>query len=411
MANKSKIKKDKRKAERAGDPGEKNAHWTQKEEQEALQYYVDHKSEAGANGNFQGVVHRGAAQAIAHLRVRGAVKEEKHMRGKYREWRVNRTVVHAMKQKSGWTYTEEGGAGITAENTMAEGKWKEWINTLDATHKTAANKFKTKGWPLYHLMDQLYVERAKGNRAYYANLKKHAKGTVSSSSSDSSGGSDDSDSDSSGSEVEVVNPQVSQELPADQPHPSSQLPDTVSPSRPSTPPPTAQTGHPSAPATPSSARVGDKRAPTSPTVQKRTGKKRSKTDLNTTTPASHRNSQEVSFGSTSSGKFTGPAALMAISRSLDNHGLNVKAGLEGRSRGVDATPKRLRDAVTRAQLLEHDWLSTDEMLNLLDVFENIRSADAYLALDEANVELRKAWVRKRLQMQPPPPVQEEDVFM
>ncbi|KAI5821808.1 hypothetical protein K523DRAFT_381607, partial [Schizophyllum commune Tattone D] len=194
-------------------------------------------------------------------------------------------------------------------------------------------------------------------------------------------------------------PLLDNENTVDEPHTASQAP------RPTTPPPAASP----APVMPSSARIGDKRVPSSPTVEKHPGKK-SKADLAAGTSASRR---ESSFGSTTGGKFTAPAAMMAIFQSLDRHGENVRAGLEFRPHAsITATPKRLQDASKGAQELEEGWLTKGEMIDLLDIFiDNVRMADAYMALNHDDTELHQTWVRKRLgKPQPVHAAEEEDPF-
>ncbi|KAI3998459.1 hypothetical protein K525DRAFT_145230, partial [Schizophyllum commune Loenen D] len=130
---------------------------------------------AGQGGNFPDDVFNGCAKAIAHLRKRGAVKTGKHVKAKYREvhpdfmqFRVNCYVIRMIRKRSGWTYSIQNGADIDKSN---EALWIEFIDGLEATYRTAANKFRNKGWPLFDKINEILPERAKGKRAYYASRR------------------------------------------------------------------------------------------------------------------------------------------------------------------------------------------------------------------------------------------------
>ncbi|KAI5885233.1 uncharacterized protein SCHCODRAFT_02489146 [Schizophyllum commune H4-8] len=121
---------------------------------------------AGQGGNFPEDVFSGCVKAIAHLRERGAVKTAKHVRAKYREVsRVNCYVIHMIKKRSRWTYSVQNGANIDDTNKTL---WIEFIDGLEATYRTAANKFRNRGWPLFNKINEILPERAKGKHAYYA---------------------------------------------------------------------------------------------------------------------------------------------------------------------------------------------------------------------------------------------------
>ncbi|KAI5887603.1 uncharacterized protein SCHCODRAFT_02752030 [Schizophyllum commune H4-8] len=413
MANKSKIKKDKRKAERrAGsessgseaDEKAQNASWNATEEQHMYNYLWEHRAEAGHGGNFPDTVYSSCARAIASYRTQGIVKGGRHVHTKYREGRTNTLVIREIKRKSGWSYSEERGADIDSDNEMQKELWTAFLDKLSASHRTAANRFKHKGWPYFDTMDQLVPKTTRGKRAVYGGRGRRPRSpSPAPSEGNATAGADLTQNSvgegGSGGNAGGNVPPPDSENTADEPHAASQAP------RPTTPPPTASP----APMTPSSARVGDKRVPSSPSAEKHPEKK-PKAELPAGTSASRR---ESSFGSTTGGKFTAPAAMMAISQSLDRHGENVRAGLEFRPHAsIAATPKRLQDASKRAQELEEGWLTKGEMIDLLDIFiDNVRMADAYMALNHDDTELRQTWVRKRLgKPQPVHAAEEDDPF-
>ena len=62
----------------------------------------------------------------------------------------------------------------------------------------------------------------------------------------------------------------------------------------------------------------------------------------------------------------------------------------------DGSPVRKRAAQDRMQRLDAD-LVLDDQLALMDVFESSSAAaDSYMMIHPDKVELRKAWIRKRL---------------
>jgi len=63
-------------------------------------------------------------------------------------------------------------------------------------------------------------------------------------------------------------------------------------------------------------------------------------------------------------------------------------------RGIDATPKRKKAAMTRIQELDDD-LNDEELLSIIDLFQtDVSAADTYMTLKRDG--LRKAWVRSKL---------------
>ena len=84
------------------------------------------------------------------------------------QFRVNCYVIRMIRKRSGWTYSIQNGADIDKSN---EALWIEFIDGLEATYRTAANKFRNKGWPLFDKINEILPERAKGKRAYYASRR------------------------------------------------------------------------------------------------------------------------------------------------------------------------------------------------------------------------------------------------
>jgi hypothetical protein len=95
-------------------------------------------------------------------------------------------------------------------------------------------------------------------------------------------------------------------------------------------------------------------------------------------------------------RLTGAGALQGISSGLLEFNGIFRDGLESMANpcGIDATPKRKKDAMTRVQELEDD-LDDEQLLSIIDIFQaDVSAADTYMTLKREG--LRKAWVRSKI---------------
>ena len=90
---------------------------------------------------------------------------------------------------------------------------------------------------------------------------------------------------------------------------------------------------------------------------------------------------------------TGPDAIQGLTVSIGRFGDNVCKVLAGDP--SQKTPQRHTKAVKLAQA--EDWLPACERLLFCNVVENnIKAADAYLALNPEDTEFRRLWIQKKV---------------
>ena len=94
------------------------------------------------------------------------------------------SIVDKLASHSGWEYTLESGANITAESEMV---WTDWIsklevsatntplplaatNMIQAKAAVIAKQFKNKGWLHYDAMKQLLPSKTRGSLAFYTRM-------------------------------------------------------------------------------------------------------------------------------------------------------------------------------------------------------------------------------------------------
>ncbi|KAF8214656.1 hypothetical protein K438DRAFT_2008884 [Mycena galopus ATCC 62051] len=122
-----------------GLPASGAASWRQPEDEKKLiEYLLEHRAEAGDGTNFKATTFRGAA---THL---------------LRDW----GFVHHIKSLSGFSWSDEHGANISA---ASQGTWDAWV----AVNPKAA-RFRNKGWPFYDLLAPLMPSKAKGGNVFRA---------------------------------------------------------------------------------------------------------------------------------------------------------------------------------------------------------------------------------------------------
>ncbi|KDR70345.1 hypothetical protein GALMADRAFT_144655 [Galerina marginata CBS 339.88] len=97
--------------------------------------------------------------------------------------------------------------------------------------------------------------------------------------------------------------------------------------------------------------------------------------------------------SSKKGKMTGPDAIHGLTVSISRFGDNICKAMAGDP--TQKTPQRHTKAVKLAQ--EEDWLPARERLLFCNVVENnIKAADAYLALNPDDIEFRRLWIQKKV---------------
>ncbi|KAF8992398.1 hypothetical protein BDQ17DRAFT_209154 [Cyathus striatus] len=136
-----------------------SAIWVSAEEFVLIQYLYDHISEAGDNGSFKKPTFEAAAIDIAPFHMRGAVKTAKMCQNKYTTFRKVYRVVIAIKEVSGWTWSDETGASITAETAST---WDDYI----ARHPEA-KPFRNRGWPYLHQFEALMPSATVGLNVFH----------------------------------------------------------------------------------------------------------------------------------------------------------------------------------------------------------------------------------------------------
>ncbi|KAF5309877.1 hypothetical protein D9619_010561 [Psilocybe cf. subviscida] len=136
------------------------AHWTPKEEQALLEFFVEHKSEAGDGGNFKQATFRQAALHLAPLHVRGTRKVGKNCANKYSYFRQLYCIVVAIQAISGWVWDDETGASI---NPGTASSWDDYVQA----HPDAC-PFRNRGWPYLGQMEDLMPSTVQGANVYHA---------------------------------------------------------------------------------------------------------------------------------------------------------------------------------------------------------------------------------------------------
>ncbi|TFK17172.1 hypothetical protein FA15DRAFT_605615 [Coprinopsis marcescibilis] len=135
------------------------AHWEDEEHVAFLKYLVEHKAEAGDNGMFKDTAMEHAAAAIAHLQVRGAVKDTKICQNKYGAFRRIHRVIEAIRNVSRWTWNNKTGASITPATTSS---WDDYV-----TKHTQAKPFRNARWEYLEYLDELVTSPATGTNVFH----------------------------------------------------------------------------------------------------------------------------------------------------------------------------------------------------------------------------------------------------
>ncbi len=89
-----------------------------------------------------------------------------------------------------------------------------------------------------------------------------------------------------------------------------------------------------------------------------------------------------------------------MATSVSDFGVTVRNALAppGASSGLPVTPVRKKAAIQCAQVLEKEWMTTEDLVMFITLLErNKEAADAYSALDNPGSEdIRKLWIEMKL---------------
>ncbi|KAJ7718237.1 hypothetical protein B0H16DRAFT_1425954 [Mycena metata] len=132
--------------------------WLERDEKHLIEYLIEHKAEAGDNGNFKSSTFRGAAEHLEVTRTKGAKKTARSCEAKYRQLRKLWALVDVILGVSGWTWSDKKGVNVTP---ASQGSWDAWV----AVNKDA-KRFRNKGWPFYDLLLPLMPQKAKGTNVF-----------------------------------------------------------------------------------------------------------------------------------------------------------------------------------------------------------------------------------------------------
>jgi hypothetical protein len=107
---------------------------------------------------------------------------------------------------------------------------------------------------------------------------------------------------------------------------------------------------------------------------------------------------------------TGASALVALSAKMDRMNDTFETGFaqDAKARAHrDKSPQRRAQAVKAFSRLEKKNLTNDQKVAMLDLFEvNTAVADIFLAMDEEDAGLRRAWISNKLAGMGHPPLAE-----
>ncbi|KAJ7586030.1 hypothetical protein C8J56DRAFT_749684, partial [Mycena floridula] len=123
------------------------AHWSQDEELQFVHFLWDHFSEAGQGGNFKATTYNAASVFMEQRRTTGGPKTADACKNKYTSLRKIYYIVDDIKRQSGWTWSDDHGAGIDANS---QGMWDAYVQK-----NPDARKFRNKGWPLWEYMNRM----------------------------------------------------------------------------------------------------------------------------------------------------------------------------------------------------------------------------------------------------------------
>ncbi|KAF8064913.1 hypothetical protein FPV67DRAFT_1418784, partial [Lyophyllum atratum] len=135
-------------------PPRANAVWTTEDEHKLLELLLERKASAGDAGNFKETIFQEVSDILTPLVTKGGPKTVKACQNKWLLLKKTFRVVLAIKDVSGWTWSDATGASITPE---LESSWAAYIKI----HKDA-KAFKNHGWRHFDLVSQVMPSLVRG---------------------------------------------------------------------------------------------------------------------------------------------------------------------------------------------------------------------------------------------------------
>ncbi|KAG1801830.1 hypothetical protein EV424DRAFT_1585945 [Suillus variegatus] len=140
--------------------------WTLDDETHLIQYIATHRAKGGNGMNFDKTFWTSASNETSKHTTQGAPKTIDACQLKWVRLRSTFGVVDSIATYSGWEYSLEHGANITAESEMV---WTDYMGSSKAP--ITARKFKNKGWPHYEAMKELLPSpNTRGSCAFYTRM-------------------------------------------------------------------------------------------------------------------------------------------------------------------------------------------------------------------------------------------------
>ncbi|RXW11640.1 hypothetical protein EST38_g14215 [Candolleomyces aberdarensis] len=319
-----------------------NAHWSTQDEEDLIDYLLQHQAQAGDGGSFKmSPTFLGVAAVLNPKRKKGTGEKTGAVcSSKWNSFKRTHKAINAIRNRSGWTWDNDKGANIGEDRAR---DWNEFIKKVPY-----AKPFRNKGWKHLRKVDQLMPATLHGTHVFSA-----SQGTV---------GLDPQPSD--------PDPTAKSTLP-DPPSSFLVASRSVSPLLEDQPAPISHDDS-----------EASARAPATTAVEVQTIRKRERAE--TVTPAA----------STKKSKLTGPEAIQSLNQTFGKFGENICAAL-----AMDPqlrTPSRRKQALKKVQL--EKWLPASDRLLLYKHLEsNINAVDAYASIDdEADSEFRQLWITERL---------------
>ncbi|KAJ6499791.1 hypothetical protein DFH09DRAFT_1336428 [Mycena vulgaris] len=344
-----------------------NAHWSRLDVETMLKYLVENKAAAGEGCNFKVTTYQKLLPIINAVLSRGAPKTVKSCQNKFNnDLKKKFRVIQDIQGQSGFHWDNVTGASIDVASSPA---WDTYIKRAPD-----AKPFRNRGWRYLSQMEQMMPRVAKGTNVFRA-----SQAVVQASGGDDSQEEDDIEETSPPRRVAEDTAPRRRRAPSltvwdietdGAPLPSGDDDESV---RGSTP----------APATPMSTR----KRPATPTPHRQ--KKQPRLSGGARALENLANSA-VDFNEIMTGIGTSFAAATAAAAPG-----TAPAPAQAETT-FHTTPHRKINAAKRAQRLEK-WLGTTNLIIFLDLLRNdISMVDTYSALEEDDEELRREWVKTQV---------------
>ncbi|CAA7262417.1 unnamed protein product [Cyclocybe aegerita] len=321
------------------------AYWTKEDETRLLNFLFDHLASGGDGANFKKTTFQLAS-----------VENKWNM--------LHRTfcAIQAIKDYTGWNWTDEGGANITETSSH----YQDWLKFVKI-HKLAA-PFMSKGWAHLDKMTQIMPVTVRGHHIFRPSQNLTGMSAARDGTPPLAAEVNEPVEDEDGP---AATPVVDQPVAAadegsggenvgDDDHDNDDIPWEA------TPPPLAPP---------------EEVTPPHLTTSVSTSRKRQCA------------ASETPVKSVKKSRATGADAIHGLTKSIDNFGVNICKVL-----AMDPslrTPQRRKDAVTEAQ--KESWLPPVDRLVFCNVLErDISVIDTYLALNKKDVEFSHLWIQDKV---------------